>query len=891
MPRCLIVLLTGVFFAASIAQGDETPPAAWNPITREAKPWTRWWWPGNAVDKANLTRELEQFAQAGLGGVEITPIYGARGYENRYIKFLSPRWIDMLDHTGREAQRLGLGVDLATGTGWPFGGPWITEADALEKIIFADGKLSGAPTGMKVKRAAPGGEGLVLDPYSTAAMQHYLAPFSAAFANFPREFVRAQFHDSFEYYDASWSPALPAVFRGMHGYDLQSFAAELVGKKAIDPVALGRIKSDYRETLAQMHFAYLREWLRWSHDHGWIVRNQSHGAPANLLDLYGAVDIPETEVFGSTPFPIPGLRRDPADVRSDQDLPEPLVIRMASSAAHVMGHRLVSSETCTWLREHWKVSLAFTKPEIDRLFVCGINHIFYHGTVYSPEDAPWPGWLFYASTEFYPTNSWWDDFPALNAYAARVQSILQSGHPDNDLLLYWPFDDALDSPDGLMKQFTVHDVAWLRDSPTGKLAAKFSAQGYSFDYISDEQLRQTHAEAGTLVTPGNRYRALVVPATRRMPLATLVQILALARSGATVIFESLPEDVPGFGELEERREKFKTLRASFAATSSLVNADVLAALRDRPVPREPMVETGIRFVRRTRTAGSGDHDYFLVNLTGKNFAGWVPLGVHASSVRICDPLTGQTGLAALRHFPRDSAAVDGAPTSREGTTGRTAGTPPAEPVTRDEIYFQLAAGESLILRTTEAAPAASDVRWNYLTPAGAAVVLNGTWKIEFIKGGPELPPALETTSLKSWTDLGGDEAKRFAGTARYRLEFDAPTTRADDWLIDLGDVRESARVRLNGVEIATAWSLPFHVRIGPRLKPGRNVLELEVTNLAANRIRDLDRRGVSWKIMREINFVNINYRPFDASNWPLTPSGLLGPVTLTPLRLSPSPML
>jgi len=109
--------------------------------------------------------------------------------------------------------------------------------------------------------------------------------------------------------------------------------------------------------------------------------------------------------------------------------------------------------------------------------------------------------------------------------------------------------------------------------------------------------------------------------------------------------------------------------------------------------------------------------------------------------------------------------------------------------------------------------------------------------------------------------------------------------------VDLGDVRESARVRLNGVEIATAWSLPFHVRIGPQLKPGRNVLELEVTNLAANRIRDLDRRGVSWKIMREINFVNINYRPFDASNWPLTPSGLLGPVTLTPLRLSPSPML
>ena len=53
----------------------------------------------------------------------------------------------------------------------------------------------------------------------------------------------------------------------------------------------------------------------------------------------------------------------------------------------------------------------------------------------------------------------------------------------------------------------------------------------------------------------------------------------------------------------------------------------------------------------------------------------------------------------------------------------------------------------------------------------------------------------------------------------------------------------------------------------------------------ANRIRDLDRRGVDWKIMHEINFVNLDYRPFDASAWPDTLSGLLGPVTLTPLRI------
>jgi hypothetical protein len=73
------------------------------------------------------------------------------------------------------------------------------------------------------------------------------------------------------------------------------------------------------------------------------------------------------------------------------------------------------------------------------------------------------------------------------------------------------------------------------------------------------------------------------------------------------------------------------------------------------------------------------------------------------------------------------------------------------------------------------------------------------------------------------------------------------------------------------------------------IKKQDNVLEVEVTNVSANRIRDLDRRGVNWKNFHDINIVNINYKPFDASDWPLTDSGLLGPVTLTPLAPAADP--
>jgi hypothetical protein len=44
---------------------------------------------------------MEQYRKAGLGGLEITPIYGVKGYEDRFIDYLSATWMDMLVHTLR----------------------------------------------------------------------------------------------------------------------------------------------------------------------------------------------------------------------------------------------------------------------------------------------------------------------------------------------------------------------------------------------------------------------------------------------------------------------------------------------------------------------------------------------------------------------------------------------------------------------------------------------------------------------------------------------------------------------------------------------------------------------------------------------------------------------
>ena len=120
-------------FVTSAAAADRA--LAWPPISQFQKPWAYWWVMGSALDATNVTKELTRYRDAGLGGVHLIPIYGAKGWESNYIAYLSPKWMEMLSYTVTEANRLGLGVDMTTGTGWCFGGPRVTEEDANASVI------------------------------------------------------------------------------------------------------------------------------------------------------------------------------------------------------------------------------------------------------------------------------------------------------------------------------------------------------------------------------------------------------------------------------------------------------------------------------------------------------------------------------------------------------------------------------------------------------------------------------------------------------------------------------------------------------------------------------------------------------------------------------------
>lgn len=899
----LIVFLL-LFGAGSAAASKET---AWPDITAETKPWTYWWWMGSAVDPENISDQLKAFHDAGLGGVHIIPIYGAKGYEDRYLDFLSPQWMDMLDYTVTEAQRLGLGVDMTLGTGWCFGGPEVSREQANASLQHAVRTVAGGqkldrlstpsvqsvvaygpdgavqdltdriqpdgsfewtapegdwkvyeiwqkPSGRRVKRAAPGGEGHMLNPFYKEAMVDYLRWFDGAFASYQGARPRAVYHDSYEYV-CDWSPDLLAEFERRRGYRLQDHLPAFFGEADEDIVC--RVKGDYRRTVSEMMIDnFASPWAQWSHDKGFLTRNEAHGAPANLLDFYAAADMPETEFF-----------------RFDRN---PLVAKFASSAAHTAGRQRVTSETATWLKEHFHVTLGDLKPFIDGLLVSGINHMFYHGTCYSPAQAPWPGWVFYASTQMNPRNSIWYDADALNTYVARCQAVLQTGRPDQDILLYWPIHDYWHNADGLVKNMTVHTIDWLDKQPIGRLAETLWRQGYAFDYISDAQLAQAKVTEKAIQMPGGSYRTIVVPSYKHMPLETMQELRRLAAEGAVVIFESaLLVDVPGLSNRREQRTRLKEIFDSltwkiekdFVVTAQIEKGafyradDLQKALTAIGVHREAMVDhEGIEFIRRTDTSGGW---YFIINQdeqftsapSTQPLDGWITLARPAKSVLIMDPLTGQTGAAAVR----------------KGSSGKI------------EVYLQIQPGQSIILRTFSK-PQSGLAKWNYYQTAGQPVDITGQWKVEFLRGGPELPASYVTEELGSWADRDDAEAKRFAGTAKYTILFDRPSSPADAWQLDLGRVAQSARIKINGKDLGTVFCQPMTLSVpADLLMPANNRLEAEVTNLAANRIRDLDARGVQWTYFHDINIVNIDYKKMDASQWPLQESGLIGPVRLIPL--------
>ena len=866
------------FLFVAEAVGAQSPAAF-----STSKPWAYWWWPGSAVTEVGITHNLEAFSKAGFGGLHIIPIYGAKGYESQFQPYLSPGWQQKFAFVLKEAKRLGVGIDLTLGTGWPLGGPQIRKQDAsksykieevtlaphqtwvvaqeakaasvyVNKVFVGDlvaGKKSSFQAGaegaqvfvfletltnQQVKRAAPGAEGLVMDHFSKAAFVQYRESFVPLLKKSSAP-LRALYNDSYEVYGANYTPDLFAEFQRLNGYDLREHL-DVMAKPKADSEAENAIWADYHRTLAHVLLTeFTQPFASWIKQMGFVSRDQAHGSPGNLLDLYAAVDIPETEFFGSKPFDIPGYRVDPDYDSIRFGIPDVRNLKLASSAANLTGKKLVSSETTTWLGNHFKVSLAQVKPVVDQVFIGGVNHIFYHGATYSPPEVAWPGWLFYASTNFNPQSHFWEALPELNRYVEHCQKMLQAHPTDSDVLMYFPMEDIWHERNGKGKTHPLDLHAnsrdWMKNTSFGHWSEQMQIKGYQVDYISDLLLTglQATPQRTFKTASGAEYKMLLIPAPHFVSLETMELWAKWVKQGLPVYFlEHVPLHPNSYGLSEAEKARWHAARESMVMRWV---SDPINILERHRISRESMADQGISFIRKRSPQGA---KYFVANLSNRFQEGMVHLAKGGLYLELFDPLT---GVKSQVRANKDK-----------------------------EFFLNLAPGQSLLVSNVPIKSKVQSVGDKIFSP----IEPSGNVSLRF---ADTLLKSVTLDSLQFWTR--DSTTHDYWGKGTYAFDFELSTEQLPQAkVLHLDQVRDWVRVKLNGKDLGIVWSLPYQLTIPASLLRTSNHIELEVMNVSANRIRKLDRERVNWKNFYEINFVDIQYKPFDASTWDVTESGLQG---------------
>lgn len=901
-----------LFLLRAFSVSANPDPIGWNQPPPSAYPGAFWWWMGSAVNEQELERNISELSDAGIRTLRLEAIYKGKQSSLPIIQFLTDEWNQRALEALRLGDKHGVEIDL-WGNGWPFGGPWIKPEHAARRLewdngtmnlfladeriiqqdegfpiiavvatppgeamakatVFPETTLEGQPawkvppgtwdlyvfrngfTGMKVKRATTGGGGPVLDHFSTPALMDYLQPFGKLIETVGKGAFGRMHEDSYEVNRANWTGDLLAAFSARRGYDLQPYLPALISETTGDLAR--RVRHDYRQTIQEMLIErHLEPWMKWVRERGMQTSFQAQGCPGHLVDLYGLADQPDPEAFGRE-----GMASDGREKRNGGFL----CTKFASSSAHLNGRKFVSSETFTWLEDHFGSSLDRFRNDLDYYFLAGVNHIYFHSTTYSPADVPFPGWLYYASSHIDACQPWWEHLPEFSNYIARCQSVLQTGRPGEDILLLYPIHDLWHDDRGamnLLQYCQVHNFStWCVE--VGKDAHDTAVylwdHGWKFDWYSDNTLiHKLKIEDGRLAAGDGRYQAVVIPQCQWVHPDTPSAVKRLVHEGGTVIVIGEPPRPMPTGEPQTSIHPIPTVdrRALFSGGDGdsrqgrvvfLDSIDQLpAALAEAGAIREPMADHQILSLRKLE---GKDSVYFIRNSSTEIFDGWLPIGAMGRTVWVGDPISGQAWIAE----------------SRQGATAEM------------EVRLQLLPTETRILRI-ENGEVVPDQAPQKPTANGTSLSIDGPWNLSWTPLGSTQTATIELQNLTDWREI--EALSLFSGKVLYEVEFDLnPAQAAAGCQLVLEGLHESATVRLNGEQCGIVWTRPYRLDLSNRTKPGPNRLELEVINLLTNRIIQMERSGVH--IADRHLFVNYAYQDFDADQWAPLPSGLVGPVQL-----------
>lgn len=656
-----------------------------------------------------------------------------------------------------------------------------------------------------VVHGAPGARGPVLDHYNTLAVTAFLNKMSNALNPvFDGKFggaVRAVFCDSIELSAANWTNDFELEFEKRAGYALRPwlpFVADFLNPPLVDAAMaedVMRVRYDLSKVLAELfRERFIRTYHRWCNANGALSRYQAYGTPwlLGMLEGYMEADIPETNNWLDSP----NYREHGFRVWS----------KYASSAAHLTGKRIASSEAMTNTRGVFETTLEEIKLADDFNFIMGINHSVLHGFNYSPLKAGFPGWVRYGAY-FNEQNPWWPHFPKWSSYNARLSAVFQATAPVVSVAVMAPRAD-LWSLYGLSRG-EFHTTPWFAH----ELWETISNCGASADYVSETILQGATFENGKLNYGPARYDALILCGTRLIESATADALKRFVSSGGRVAFvQNAPERSPGFDRAAENDRK---VRAAIQA--------LRAAGGDRVVDIEAQEKGGA-------------------------FLGWTDRLLEALSV--CRSVDIETPDRDVFQVHRRNSQQDllffantAAQRKRLSVTFLVPGQPwHWNPETGERKPFAVTGGleldacESLLLvfeSNSEAGETAEPVS---RVPAEGGTVLSGAWTLSCDPfAGTDF-----TCEMERLADLGQSSDARlntFAGMVTYSQTFDVGHG-TPAWL-DLGEVHGVSEVILNGKPLGARWYGRHAYEVSDAAKAGKNDLQIRITTVLYNYARTL----------------------------------------------------
>lgn len=636
----------------------------------------------------------------------------------------------------------------------------------------------------KTHNPGSGPAGWEVDPLSAEAMDAHFAETGAKLiadaGPLAGKTLQYFLIDSWELPQPTWTADMREEFQKRRGYDPILWLPAVLGQCTDSMEETQRFMQDFRRTVADLvasnYYGRLEELT---------VRGGMHGTTCeaggpyfthwvDALQCQGKQTVPMGEFWKRNREPDGGVNYGPHN----------LTVKQAASAAHVYGKPICQAEAftsmaCDFIDDPWSM-----KDIGDSAFCAGLTRMVFHGfyTQLAPERKPgiyWP----HIGTHFSYNLTWWPMSNAWLTYLARCQHMLRQG-------------------------LFVADFAYLQDEAIPAFIARRPDQqpmrppGFDYDTLNAEVLlTRCSAENGRLTLPdGMSYRYLVLPHHSGAILAdsTLKKINELAEAGITVL---------GPRAFADRVPKLRE-----DALHTVVVADGLAP--DLEI-RKPSPGANIDWIHRR----SNNEDIYFLSNQGTNMASVrAVFRVHDTQPELWDPVTG-----SIRNLPEYQLTDDN----------------------RIEIPMQFAPRQSwfVVFRSNIKPTEASDRDGSRNFPETKLLQeLAGPWEVEFDPAwfypASGADHKVRFDQLEDWTTRKEEAIRFYSGIATYRMTFESgsgetPSAR----YLDLGSVRNLARVRLNGRDLGTLWTAPWRVAIpAGLLKPTGNQLEIEVANLWPNRL-------------------------------------------------------